>query len=387
MEFWGNMKLATKMLLTPVVISLILLSGVILVLSGSLNSVESLKTTIVIFAVAAMIFSFIANFFLTRLVAKPVRQIIAMTQRAAQGDLTQRISVSSHDEFGELIRSVNTMCEKMGYAIGQAHSISEFLADSASGEAASIEETSASLDEIASMTRQNASNTREANQLMISAKQAIEKADESMNELTQSMKEIAGASEQTQKIVKSIDEIAFQTNLLALNAAVEAARAGEAGAGFAVVADEVRNLAMRATESARNSSNLIEDIVQKVKTGDSLVSVTSSAFTQVRGSSDKVVELMGEIAAASQEQAQGIDQVNTTIAAMNSTTQQNAGNAEKLSTIVSVFKTDQRISASRSSGSSSAAHKALPAKKVKAIGATQKIVDPEQILPLTDDFK
>jgi methyl-accepting chemotaxis protein len=175
---------------------------------------------------------------------------------------------------------------------------------------------------------------------MIMARGAIQKANESMTELTRSMKEITKASEQTQKIVKSIDEIAFQTNLLALNASVEAARAGEAGAGFAVVADEVRNLAMRAKESARDSSNLIEDIVHKVKSGEQLVNVTSTAFGQVTSSSDKVVILMEEIATASREQSQGISQVNSAIAEMSSTTQQNAGNAENLSNIMSIFKTE-----------------------------------------------
>lgn len=174
---------------------------------------------------------------------------------------------------------------------------------------------------------------------MITARDAINKANESMTGLTQSMKEITKASEQTQKIVKSIDEIAFQTNLLALNASVEAARAGEAGAGFAVVADEVRNLAMRATESARGSSNMIGDIVNKVKNGESLVSITSTAFNQVTASSNKVVQLMSEIAAASQEQSQGVDQVNRAIAEMSITTQQTSGNAENLSSIMSKFKT------------------------------------------------
>lgn len=155
------------------------------------------------------------------------------------------------------------------------------------------------------------------------------------------MKDIAKASEQTQKIVKSIDEIAFQTNLLALNASVEAARAGEAGAGFAVVADEVRNLAMRATESAKGSSDLIGDIVNKVKNGESLVDITSAAFNQVTDSSNKVVELMSEIAAASTEQSQGVDQVNRAIAEMNISTQQTAGNAESLASVMSIFTTDQ----------------------------------------------
>jgi len=308
------------------------------------DAIASINLTITIFLIViaiAVILSFFITIMITRIVTKPINETIGVLSQLADGDLTQKINLQSKDEIGMLVQSVNSMRSKMNHAVGQAMQISGVLSDSASQEAAAIEETSASLDEIASMTRQNATNTEAANQLMISARDAINKANESMSGLTQSMKEITKASEQTQKIVKSIDEIAFQTNLLALNASVEAARAGEAGAGFAVVADEVRNLAMRATESARGSSNLIGDIVNKVKNGESLVSVTSTAFGQVTTSSNKVVDLMSEIAAASKEQAQGVDQVNRAIAEMNVTTQQTAGNAENLSSVMSIFKTEQ----------------------------------------------
>ncbi|MFB3925506.1 MAG: methyl-accepting chemotaxis protein [Syntrophales bacterium] len=345
-------------------------------------AIKSFNTTLQIFLilfVIAVIVSFLTSIAITRLILSPIKGAIDVLKKVADGDLTQKIEAKSRDEIGDLVQSVNTMRIKMGDAVGQALQISQGLSESASDQAASIEETSASLDEIASMTRQNAANTNEANQLMLSAKQAIKKANDSMTELTRSMKEITGASEQTQKIVKSIDEIAFQTNLLALNAAVEAARAGEAGAGFAVVADEVRNLAMRATESARNSSNLIEDIVNKVKSGENLVHLTSSAFDQVTTSSDKVVELMGEIAAASQEQSQGIDQVNNAIAAMNVTTQQNAGSAEKLSTIMAIFKTENHDGGGRV--------EQLPAPAAKTVKAASKrhVVNPDQVLPLKDE--
>jgi len=299
----------------------------------------TLAAFIVVFLIAVVL-SLAIIISITRLILNPIREAITVLRQLADGDLTQNINLESNDEIGELIDSVNTVSSKMNNAVGHALQVSEVLTESASKEAASIEETSASLEEIASMIKQNASNTDEANQLMLSAKEAIQKANKSMGELTGSMKEINKASEQTQKIVKSIDEIAFQTNLLALNASVEAARAGEAGAGFAVVAGEVRNLAMRATESARNSSNLIQDIVGKVKNGENLVKITSEAFSQVTTSSDKVVELMGDISVASQEQSRGIDQVNIAIAEMNTSTQQNAGNAESLSDIMSMFKTD-----------------------------------------------
>ena len=157
----------------------------------------------------------------------------------------------------------------------------------------------------------------------------VERANGSMTELTQSMEDISKASDETSKIIKTIDEIAFQTNLLALNAAVEAARAGEAGAGFAVVADEVRNLAMRAAEAAKNTAALIEGTVKKVKDGSELVERTNGAFAEVSKSAAKVTDLVSEIAAASSEQAQGIDQVNTAVTEMDKVTQQNAANAEE----------------------------------------------------------
>lgn len=307
------------------------------------DSVNGFKKTMKMFLsffLIAVILSVLTVISITRLILKPIKEIIGVLQEVADGNLTRNIVSTSKDEIGELVQSVNQMRMKMGEAVGQAMHISVNLSDSASESAASIEETSASLDEIASMTRQNAANTNEANQLMLAAKEAIKNVNESMIGLTRSMREINEASEQTQKIVKSIDEIAFQTNLLALNASVEAARAGEAGAGFAVVADEVRNLARRATESARDSSNLIEDIVRKVKSGESLVNKTNNAFNHLTASSDKIVGLMEEIRAASSEQTLGIDQVNAAIAGISASTQQNVGNAETLSSIMSMFKTE-----------------------------------------------
>jgi methyl-accepting chemotaxis protein len=305
-------------------------------------SLLSFNRTLQIFVgvfLVAVVLSLLSSILITRLISRSLHQTIDVIQKVAEGDLTKDIDVTSKDELGNLAESVNSMRTKMGEAVGQSMTISQVLSESASEQAASLEETSASLDEMASMTRQTASNTAEANTLMNAAKQAIEKANASMTELTESMKVIAGASEQTQHIVKSIDEIAFQTNLLALNAAVEAARAGEAGAGFAVVADEVRNLAMRATESAKNTSGLIDDIVRKVKGGENLVNVTSSAFSEVKTTSNKVLDLTGEIAAASKEQAEGINQVNKAVAEMNRVTQQNAASAQELASIMSMFKT------------------------------------------------
>ena len=164
---------------------------------------------------------------------------------------------------------------------------------------------------------------------MKDTKLTVSRAGASMKEMTQSITGIANAGQEIGKIIKTIDEIAFQTNLLALNAAVEAARAGEAGAGFAVVANEVRNLAQRAADAARTTSELIEETIEKIEQGDSLVKSTGDAFSEVEANADKIADLVGEIAAASNEQAQGIEQINTAMSQMDQVTQGNAASASE----------------------------------------------------------
>ncbi len=228
-----------------------------------------------------------------------------------------------------VIEGIMESSEQIGSASGDLSSGNQQLAERTSDQASSIEETSSSLEEMSSMTKQNADNANQADHLMNDSKQIVKTANESMVELTASMEDISKASEETSKIIKTIDEIAFQTNLLALNAAVEAARAGEAGAGFAVVAEEVRNLAMRAAEAARNTSELIEGTVKRIKEGSELVAKTNEHFTSVAASTIQVGELVSEIAGTSNEQAQGIEQVNRSVSQMDQTIQQNAANAEE----------------------------------------------------------
>jgi methyl-accepting chemotaxis protein len=307
----------------------------------SIKKYLKVLTTFAIILVFTVVISLIVSFMMARMITAPIHQSIGIVQEIATGDLTQELRVESNDEIGELAQAVDTMRLKISEVVSQSVTMSQILSEGASEQASSVEETSSSIEELSAMTKQNADNASQVNGLMMTAKQMMDKANASMTDLTISMQGIGESSAQTQKIVKTIDEIAFQTNLLALNAAVEAARAGEAGAGFAVVADEVRNLAMRAAESAKSTSSLIDDIVQKIKGGADLVHATNNNFSELNESISKVKYLVEEIAAASKEQSQGIDQINKAVSEIDKTTQQNAASAEELAAAMSVFRTEE----------------------------------------------
>lgn len=235
-----------------------------------------------------------------------------------------------------IVKSLNHIIEELekdaDQVSGAASSISESsqsMAEGATEQAASLEETSSALEEMASMTRQNADNSQKTTDTTASTVKLIEEGAAAVSNMSEAMAEINDSAEKISRIIKTIEDIAFQTNLLALNAAVEAARAGEAGKGFAVVADEVRNLAQRSAQAARDTTSLIEGTVARVRHGSEIAITLDASFKHIEDGAKNVGRLIQEITAATNEQAQGVDQVNTAVAQMDKVTQQNAANAEE----------------------------------------------------------
>ena len=219
--------------------------------------------------------------------------------------------------------------EQTANAANEIASSSQRLAEGANEQASSLEESSSSLEEMSSQTKHTADNATQAEQAMSNASQKVEGGVSAMEQMNETIGQIKSGSEETSKIIKTIDDIAFQTNLLALNAAVEAARAGEAGKGFAVVAEEVRSLAQRSAEAASNTSELIERSQANAEKGVQVTQDVSNRLHSIHDSVSKVDALIKEIAAAGKEQAQGIEQVNTAVAEMDKVVQQNASDSEE----------------------------------------------------------
>ncbi len=219
--------------------------------------------------------------------------------------------------------------EQTASAAGQVSQSSQVMAAGASTQASSLEETSASLEEITAMTRSNADKAHEAMALAGAANTSAGKGAQAMTEMMAAIESIKQSSDETAKIVKTIDEIAFQTNLLALNAAVEAARAGDAGKGFAVVAEEVRNLAQRSAAAARNTSVMIEDSVKRAGNGVLISRKVGESLNEISAAASKVNDLVSEMAAANVQQAEGVAQVSKAVAQMDQVTQSNAASSEE----------------------------------------------------------
>jgi methyl-accepting chemotaxis protein len=296
----------------------------------------------------ALLVGMIIYVFATRRVTGPLSAAAGRLDELARGDadLTVRLPVTSRDEVGMLARAYNVFLDNLhrlvhdirdtsthvGTASHQLSGAANQLSAGAQQHASSLEETAASLEEITGTVKQNAENARHANQLAQGARDTAEAGGRVVAKAVAAMGEISSSSHKISEIITVIDEIAFQTNLLALNAAVEAARAGERGRGFAVVAAEVRNLAQRSAGAAREIKGLIRESVQKVEDGSTLVGQSGQALEEIVRSVKRVTDIIAEIAAASQEQSQGIDQVNKAVGQMDQVVQQNASQTEELST-------------------------------------------------------
>jgi methyl-accepting chemotaxis protein len=322
-------------------------------------------------------------------VTAPLKEAAQVLQPAADNDLTAQVSGQYEGQFADLKDNINSVIRTLDEALCQVatsvaqvnsgaqqiNDASQNLSQGATEQASSLEEITSSVAEIASQTKTNAENATQANALTNQSRDAAEQGSRKMEGMVEAMNAINDSSQQIAKIIKVIDDIAFQTNLLALNAAVEAARAGRHGKGFAVVADEVRNLAGRSAKAARETADLIESSNSKVSNGLQMAQETSESFTEILDGVVKAADLVGEIAAASNEQAQGVSQINTGLSQVDQVTQQNTASAEQTASAAEELRgqaTELQAQVARFKLSSTSALAAAQQKKRPALSGNVK---------------
>jgi methyl-accepting chemotaxis protein len=314
----------------------------------SINHTDASATlanrTVLLVTLISILASLAFSFLLAKQVTRSLGQALSVADRVTRGDLDDSaVEVRSGDEAGRLVASMNEMRRALANVVGQVRSgaqavyvatdqISagnESLSRRTEQQAATLEETAASTEELAATVRESARDAREANQRAEHAANVATRGGRITNEAVQTMAEISDSAKQIADITSIIDGIAFQTNILALNAAVEAARAGEQGKGFAVVAAEVRALAQRSANAAKEIKQLIATSVGKVEGGTALVAQAGNAMEEIITAVRGATELISRVAATTQEQGQGIDQVNQAIAQLDGVAQQNAALVEE----------------------------------------------------------
>jgi methyl-accepting chemotaxis protein len=328
---------------------------------------DTARTTLIGLGILAIGLGVTFGIFITRSIVRPIQDAVAVADRVSSGDLSSQFTVTTRDETGQLMTALQKMNDNLLGIVTRVRAGTETIATAsaeiAAGnldlssrteqQAGSLEETASSMEELTSTVRQNADNARRANTMASEAASIAGQGGAVIAQVVGTMSEINASSRKIVDITSVIDSIAFQTNILALNAAVEAARAGEQGRGFAVVASEVRNLAHRSAAAAKEIKSLIDDSVQKVEAGTTLVDSAGTTMTNIVQSISLVTGIMSEISHASDEQSAGIEQVNAAITEMDQATQQNAALVEQaaaaagsmqeqaahLADVVSVFKT------------------------------------------------
>ncbi|MFG6468183.1 methyl-accepting chemotaxis protein [Roseateles sp. BYS87W] len=293
---------------------------------------------------------------ITKAITAPLESAIQVVERVAAGDLSRAIPSNASDEFGQLLKSLESMQANLVKVVGEVRQGAEMVSTASSeiaqgnqdlssrteNQASALEETASSMEQLGATVRQNSDNAQQANQLARNASGIASQGREVVVQVVETMQGITDSSRKIADIIGVIDSIAFQTNILALNAAVEAARAGEQGRGFAVVASEVRTLASRSAAAAKEIKELISESVDRVERGSQLVTQAGATMGDVVTSVVRVTDIMGEISTASVEQSSGVGQVGAAVMQMDQVTQQNAALVEQMAAAASSLSSQAR---------------------------------------------